>query len=144
VPKEQIFVSYSHKDNKWRDELDTHLKPYVRDRIVSSWSDQQILPGSQWFDEISQLASSKIAGDFIDEHELGPLLKANQGGVKILWIPVRSSAYKQTPLKTYQAIIDPSKPLTGMPKAKRVGSSPSQCYHLPRRENPLPISMFLP
>jgi hypothetical protein len=36
-----------------------------------------------------------------------------------LWIPVRSSASKQTPLKNYQAIVDPSRPLAGIPKAKR-------------------------
>jgi hypothetical protein len=61
-----------------------------------------------------------LASDFIHEHELGPFLKdAAQGGVKILWIPVRESAYKQTPLKNYQAVLDPGKQLAGMPKAKR-------------------------
>ena len=61
-----------------------------------------------------------LNSDFIHEHELGPLLKkAEQGGVKILWIPVRGSAYKQTPLKHYQALLDPSKPLAAMAKARR-------------------------
>jgi hypothetical protein len=64
-----------------------------------------------------------FASDFIHKQELGPLLKkAEQGGIKILWIPVRSSAYKQTPLKNYQALIDPSKPLASMLKAKRDGA----------------------
>jgi hypothetical protein len=131
VPRDHVFISYSHKDKKWRDELETHLKPYLRNGTISSWSDQQIAPGSQWFAEIqSALTNSKIAvllvspdffaSDFIHKQELGPLLKkAEQGGVKILWIPVRSSAYKQTPLKNYQALIDPSKPLASMLKAKR-------------------------
>jgi hypothetical protein len=108
-----------------------HLRPYLRGGSIVSWSDQQIAPGSEWFREIqSALTNSKIAvllvspdflaSDFIHEHELGPLLKeAKQGGVKILWVPVRAAAYKRTPLKNYQAVLDPSKPLAAMTKARR-------------------------
>ena len=129
--KDQVFISYSHRDDKWRQQLEKHLKPFLRNGAIKSWSDQHIEPGSQWFEEIqSGLTNSKIAvllvspdflnSDFIHEHELGPLLKAAEhGGVNILWIPIYSSAYKQTPLKNYQAIIDPGKPLAAMPKAKR-------------------------
>jgi hypothetical protein len=61
-----------------------------------------------------------LASDFIHEHELGPLLKeAEQGGVKILWVPVRASGYEQTQLAHYQAVLDPTKPLAGMTTAKR-------------------------
>lgn len=113
----QVFISYSHKDKRWRDELDTHLRPYLRGGSIVSWSDQQIAPNSKWFEEIqSALAKSKVAvllvspdfltSDFIYEHELGPLLKAaEQGGVRILWVPVRASAYKKTALKDYQAVL---------------------------------------
>jgi hypothetical protein len=59
-----------------------------------------------------------LASKFIHEHELGPLLK-EAGGVKILWVHVRSSSYEQTALKDYQAILDPSKPLAEISKAKR-------------------------
>src|SRR5271157_5238595 len=130
-PRNKVFISYSHKDKKWRDDLDTHLKPYLRGGSIVSWSDQQIAPGSEWFKEIqSALTNSKIAvllvspdflaSDFIHEHELGPLLKdAKQRGVRILWVPVRDSAYMQTALKDYQAVPDPSKPLATWPKAKR-------------------------
>jgi internalin A len=132
VLKDQVFISYSHKDKKWREELETHLKPYLRNGAIMSWSDQQIEPGSQWATEIEiALANSGIGvllvspdflnSDFIHEMELGPLLtKAEQGGAKILWIPVRSSAYKQTPLKNYQAVIEPEKPLAAMTKPNEI------------------------
>jgi internalin A len=147
VAKDKVFLSYSHKDKKWRDELETHLKPYLRNGIITSWSDQQIEPGSQWLAEIeSALTNSRIAvllvspdflgSDFIHEHELGPLLKkAEQGGAKILWIPIRSSAYRQTPLKNYQAIIDPSKPLAGMSKAKRDQALVEICERIQKEVN---------
>lgn len=131
MPRDQVFISYSHRDKLWLDDLDKHLKPFLRGVPIKSWSDQQIAPGSKWFDEIeSALANTKVAvllispdflaSDFIHEHELGPLLKkADQDGVKILWVPIRDSAYKQTPLTNYQAVIDPIKPLARMNKPKR-------------------------
>jgi len=148
VPRDQVFISYSHKDKKWRDDLDTHLIPYLRGGSIVSWSDQQIAPGSAWFREIqSAFTNSKmavllvspdfLASDFIHERELGPLLKeAEQGGVKILWVPVRESAFKQTPLK-YQAVLDPSKPLATMTKAKRDRAWVKICEEIQKAVIPL-------
>jgi hypothetical protein len=128
--RDLVFIGYSHKDKKWLDDLQTHLKPYVRNGSVTAWSDKQIAPGSKWFPEIkAALASTKVAvllvtpyflaSDFIHEHELGPLLKETENGkVSILWIPVRACSYKETPLKDYQAAGDPEKPLEIM-KANR-------------------------
>jgi hypothetical protein len=47
MPEEQVFISYSHNDKKWLDELEKHLKPYLRGSSIISWSDQQIAPGSK-------------------------------------------------------------------------------------------------
>jgi hypothetical protein len=66
------------------------------------------------------VSSDLLNSDFIHENELGPLLKrAQDKGVTILWIPIRYSGYKQTPLKNYQALSRPDRPLSGMTKAKR-------------------------
>lgn len=131
MPRDQVFISYSHEDTKWREDLEKHLKPYLRAGSIKGWSDKQIVPGSKWFGEIqSALLQTNVAvllvtpdflaSDFIHEHEIGPLLKeAERGGIKILWIPVRESAYKQTPLKNYQAVLDSGKPLASMTKPKR-------------------------
>ena len=128
--RDRVFISYSHKDNKFLRELLTHLKPLKLAGCVTHWSDRQIQPGSKWFDEIKNaLALSKVAillvtkdflaSDFIHEHELGPLLKeAEQGEVRILWVLVRACSYKETPLKHYEAVIPPDKPLAEM-KAER-------------------------
>jgi len=128
---DQVFICYSHKDKRWLDDLQTHLKPYVRNGSVKAWSDKQITTGSKWFAEIeTALASTKVAvllvtadflgSDFIHENELGPLLKkAKEGKVSIIWVPVGSCAYKETPLKDYQAAGDPDKPLAAMKKPDR-------------------------
>ncbi len=128
--RDHVFISYSHKDAKFLDELLTHLKPLERAGKLTKWSDKQIATGSDWFTEIQEsLARTKVAvllvtpnflaSDFIHEHELGPLLsQADKGGVRILWIPIRASAYEETALKAYQAISPPDKPLAQM-KAER-------------------------
>ncbi|MEI9865580.1 MAG: COR domain-containing protein, partial [Limisphaerales bacterium] len=125
-----VFISYCHKDAKFLNEFLVHLKPLERNGGLTKWSDKQITPGSKWFKEIkAAMAETKVAimmvspgflaSDFINEHELGPLLKeAEQGGVKILWIPVRACSYKETPLKNYQSVISPDKSLAQM-KAER-------------------------
>ena len=127
----KIFISYSHKNKRWRDELEIQLKPYLREGSITSWSDEQIVAGSQWFGEIKSALTQTtvavllvtpdfLASDFIYEHELGPLLKeAERGGVTILWVPIYDSAYKETELKNYQAVLDPGKPLGGMGKNLR-------------------------
>jgi formylglycine-generating enzyme required for sulfatase activity len=129
--RNKLFISYSHKEKRWRDELEIQLKPYLRGGSITSWSDEQIVAGSQWFGEIKSaltqttvavllVSPDYIASDFIHEHELGPLLKeAEQGGAKILWVPVRDSAYRRTPLKNYQAVLSPETPLAAMPRARR-------------------------
>jgi Protein of unknown function (DUF4019) len=108
-----------------------NLKPLLRNSIITSWSDQQIELGSKPFTGLySELTNSMVVvllvspdflgSNFVNEDELGPSLKkAEETGVNILWVPVRDSAYKQTPLKDYQAVVDPTRPLAGMTRAKR-------------------------
>lgn len=129
--RDQVFISYSHRDKRLMEELQAQLKPYLRSGVVTAWSDQQIASGAQWFQEIqAALAKTSVAvllvsrdflaSDFIHEHELGPLLKeAELGGVRILWVPLRASAVEETPLQKYQAVSPPDKPLAQMSKAGR-------------------------
>lgn len=123
--RDKVFISYSHRDKKFLDELLAHLKPLERAGRISTWSDLQIQPGSQWLEQIQKaLASTKVAvllvtkdflaSDFIQQSELCPLLKAaKKKGVSIQWVLVRDCNWKKTPLKDYQAAYPPDKPLVG-------------------------------
>ena len=146
--RDQVFISYSHQDEKFMEELLTHLKPYLRSGAVTAWSDQQIAPGSRWVQQI-QMALARtsvavllgspdfLASDFIHEHELGPLLKeAEAGGVKILWVPIQASAYEETPLKHYQAASWPDAPLGVLGKAERNGAWVQVCKEIKKAVNP--------
>lgn len=144
--REHVFISYSHKDTKFLDQLLTHLKPLERAGKLTKWSDKQIAAGSEWFSEIQEsLARTKVAillvtpnflaSDFIHQHELGPLLRqANAGGVQILWIPVRACSYEETALKNYQALSSPDKPLAQM-KAERDAAWVKICREIKKAKN---------
>src|SRR5690242_4902678 len=45
--RDQVFISYCHKDEKLMKELLQHLKPFSRSGAITAWSDQQIASGSQ-------------------------------------------------------------------------------------------------
>lgn len=56
-----IFYSYSHQDEKFRDELEKHLSILRKEKIIDEWHDRKISPGSNWEDDInSNLAKADI------------------------------------------------------------------------------------
>ena len=147
TPPDQVFVSYSHKDERWFNDLQTHLNPYLREGSITAWSDRRIRPGELWLEQIkTALAKTKVAvllvtpaflaSDFIHKQELGPLLKeAEAGGVTILWIHVRACSYHVSPLKNYQAAFDPTQPLAQM-RAKRDSAWVHICKEIANAVNP--------
>lgn len=142
LARDQVFISYSHKDALWLEKLQTMLKPLVRAKLISTWSDTQIRAGDHWYEDIQRaLSVAKVAvllvtpdflaSDFIAQHELPPLLEAAANeGLRIIWIPVRASMYKFTEIQRYQAAMDPTEPLSSLPEWKQEAKLVTICEEI--------------
>lgn len=125
-----VFISYSHKDKKWLDLLKTTLAPLIRNDHIDLWDDTRIRAGGDWKKEIESaivrarvgillVSPDFLASDFIADIEIPLMLKQQEAGLTILWIPIRDSLYKKTDLYRIQAAYDPSEPLAGLSQPER-------------------------
>jgi hypothetical protein len=128
--RNQVFISYSHKDSKWKDKLVDMLTPLIHHRVVAVWWDDRIKPGQQWLREIEEaLAAARVglllvsvnflASEFIMKNELPALLdRAEAGGLTLMWVLVRHCLYEHTNIMKYQAAHDPRKPWNSLTEAE--------------------------
>lgn len=93
-----LFFSYSHKDEEFRNELETHLALLKRQGIISAWHDRRISAGGEINQTISsELESSQIilllvsahflASDYCYEKEMKRALEKHENGTAVV-IPV--------------------------------------------------------
>ncbi len=120
--RNRVFVSYSHKDKKWLERVQTHLKVLESEGIsVNLWDDTQIKAGMKWRKEIKKgmltakvaillVSTDFLASDFIRKNELPPLLKsAEKDGAAILPVILKRCRYSTSKLAEFQAVNDPEK-----------------------------------
>lgn len=130
MQRDQIFVSYSHRDKRWLEELVVTLAPLTRKRKIIVWDDTKIGIGAKWRSEITKaLRRAKVAvllvsryflhSEFIAKNELPPLLDAaEKDGLVIAWIAVGFSSYEETNIADYQAANDPARPLNSLSESE--------------------------
>lgn len=129
--RSQVFISYSHVDRRWLNELQVHLKAIERSTgIIERWDDTKLKAGQKWREEIqTAIDSAKVAvllvsvnflaSDFISKDELPPLLTAaEKDGAVILPVIVEPCDLPPT-LSDFQALNGPDKTLAEMTKPQR-------------------------
>jgi hypothetical protein len=125
-----IFVSYSHADSDWLARLEIHLAPYTRGEHLDLWADTRIAPGAKWAEEIDRaidqarvavclVSPDFLASQFVTRVELPKIFRRSGPDLTILWIPIRPSAYEVTPFNDFQAVVDPRRPLSTLPRPKQ-------------------------
>jgi hypothetical protein len=124
MARTKLFVSYSHHDRSWLEQLKIHLALLIRRGLVHVWSDTRIGIGSRWKEEIETALSESdaavllvtpdfLASDFIWNEELPKLVAHQKQGMQILPLIVRPCAWRIAPeLAALQ-----SRPADGRPLA---------------------------
>ena len=54
-----IFISYSHKDEEWKDRVVTHLRVLEMEGMLDVWDDRRIEAGDDWKPEIEKARREK-------------------------------------------------------------------------------------
>ena len=112
----RLVYSYSHKDERLRDELDTHLKILERQNLILSWHDRCIMPESTGNTEIDSnlkgadiililVSADFMASDYCYGHELAYAMERHENGdAYVIPIIVRSVDWRKAPFGTLQCL----------------------------------------
>ena len=127
-----VFISYSHKDVKFLERLRVHMRPLGRAQRIELWDDTRTKAGQQWRTEIDMalkrakaavllISADYLASDFASDNEVAVLLeKAGSEGTLIIPVILKACRFGRDPhLNKFQAINDPTKPLTELPEVEQ-------------------------
>jgi tetratricopeptide (TPR) repeat protein len=117
MDKPIVFVSYSHKDESWKDRLRPHLQVLEQLGRITIWDDRRIDAGAGWFGEIKQvmdqaavtvclISADYLASDFCVKEEIPYLLERRQrDGMILIPVLLRPCTWKAVPwLKEIQML----------------------------------------
>jgi internalin A len=112
----RVFCSYSHKDESFREELDTHVKLLVRMGLIDSWNDRRIMPGDDWQDKLDRNIESAdvvlllVSADFLSSDycynlEMKRALDRHDAGeAHVIPILVREVVWRTAPFARLQVL----------------------------------------
>jgi hypothetical protein len=94
----KLFISYCHRDEKLREQLDKHLAPLKGQKVVEAWHDRQIRAGNEWANQIDNnlnkadiilllVSPDFVASDYCSNIELKQAVKRHENGEAIV-VPV--------------------------------------------------------
>lgn|GEM_PF-2374277 len=120
----KVFISYSHKDESFKDELVIMLSSLQRRGVIDAWQDRRIEPGLEWLQSIQEamnecqialllVSSDFLASEFIVGNELPQLFQMRKAaGMRAVPIIVRACMWQSEPiLKDLQALPKDGRPV---------------------------------
>jgi hypothetical protein len=125
----KIFISYSHNDEAFKDELVAMVAGLEYRGIICAWHDRRIEPGTDWLAAIKAameecgiavlfISPDFIASRFIQEVELKQLFQRRiKEGLRVVPIIVRPCLWQDEPvIKDLQALPKDGKPVISFSK----------------------------
>jgi SAM-dependent methyltransferase len=127
----QVFYSYSHRDERWRIELEKHLSIMKLQGIIDSWHDRKIEAGKEWKSEInaylnaSQIILLLVSSDFLaSDYCLGVEVKRamqrhDSGKARVIPVIIRSCDWQGAEFGKLQALPTDGKAVAGRRSRER-------------------------
>jgi hypothetical protein len=111
----KAFISYSHNDAQMLDILHKHLAQLQRDKLITTWTDRDIMPGAKLNSNISDallssqlfialLSPDYIASNYCYEKEFETALGMQEQGAIIVPVIVEPCDWLNTPFKDFKAL----------------------------------------
>ena len=119
-----LFISYSQKDVGYKQALETHLAPLKRDGLISTWSDQELIPGEEWDREIQKnlttadiilllVSANFIATDYIWDKEMTRAIERHEKEeAKVVPIILSPCDWQSAPFAILAALPAKGKPIS--------------------------------
>lgn len=119
-----LLYSYSHKDEKLRDELATHLAILKRQGLIKEWHDRRIAGGEEWEDVIDAhlesanvilllVSADFIASDYCWGKEMARALERHESHeAYIIPVIIRPVDWSAAPFGKLQALPRNARPVT--------------------------------
>jgi hypothetical protein len=119
-----LFISYSHTDEKFRNKLEKHLAALKNQGVLEIWHDRKIIAGQEWENEINGNLSNAdiilllISADFIasrycyDIEMIRALERHNANEAIVIPIILRPADWHKMPFGKLQALPKDAKPVT--------------------------------
>jgi hypothetical protein len=120
----EVFFSYSHKDERMREKLETHLSALRRENVIAGWHDRKIMPGTEWKDQIDEhietahiilllVSADFLNSDYCYDVELKRAISRHDGGeARVIPIILRPCDWLNTPFGKLQALPRDGKPVS--------------------------------
>ena len=112
----KTFLSYSRKDERYKNYLVDHLSALTRQGLIEEWDDREIEAGEEWEKEVlkhfneADIILCLISANFISSQYCynvemqGALDRRKVGLVKVIPILLKECAWKNTPFHELQMI----------------------------------------
>ncbi len=120
----EVFYSYAHKDEAFRNRLVTHLSLLQRQGLITAWHDRHILPGADWAQAIDEhlerasvilllISADFLASDYCYGIEMQRALERHQAKeARVIPILLRPVDWNNAPFAHLQLLPTDAKPIT--------------------------------
>lgn len=119
-----VFISYSHRDEAFKDDLVVHLANLKRQGKITAWQDRDIEAGAEWDEAIKQALEGAqvilmlitprfMASDYCYDQEMQRALERHEAGTaRVIPIIIKPVDWQGSPFSKLQVLPKDAKPVT--------------------------------